>query len=234
MKGFASKIFQYDNSRSLRLTGTKQHKQTPATLCYKGTAISRSYKKITRMAVHKPQHMEYTREKFGWSNETYKNINWEAFGFVTGRLHINRRIRQSKFNHRWLPIGSRRKIIDNLAPVKCPCCNKPGEETHDHILTCQAASRIDVRTKFLESYGEMLGELKAPNLMRSVILNSIDEWNKDQNYTCPITQEIRRDHALHKAVRAQNEIGYGTNSSADTSRNRSNTTVTTTTATTDQ
>ena len=66
--------------------------QTPATLCYKGSAISRSYEKIIRMAVHKPQHMEYARGKFGWSNETYKNINWEAFGFVTRRLNINKGI----------------------------------------------------------------------------------------------------------------------------------------------
>ena len=182
--------------------------QTPATLCYKGIAISRNYERIIRTAVHKPQHMEYTREKFGWTSETYEDINWSAFGFVTGRLNINRRIRQSKFNHRWLPIGPRRKIIDNLAPVKCPCCDEPGEETHDHILTCQAAPRTDVRTQFLESYGKTLDKLKVPNAMKSVILTSIEEWNKDQNYTCPITQDIRRDRALHEAVRAQNEIGW--------------------------
>jgi hypothetical protein len=182
--------------------------QTMATLCHKGIAISKNYERIIRLAVHKPQHMEYTREKFGWTNETYENINWEAFAFVTGRLNINRRTRQSKFNHRWLPIGSRRKIIDNLAPEKCPCCDEPDEETHDHILTCQAASRHDVRTEFLESYGRLLEKLKAPNLMRTVILTSIDEWNKDQSYTCPITQDIRRDRALHEAIRAQNEIGW--------------------------
>ena len=106
-----------------------------------------------------------------------------------------------KLNHRWLPIGSHRKNIDNLAPVKFPCCNEPGEETHDHILACQAASRNDVRTQFLELYG-------VPNLMRFVILTSIDEWNKDQNYTCPITQDIQRDRTLHEAVHAQNEIGW--------------------------
>mgnify|MGYP003497548937 CR=1 FL=1 len=82
------------------------------------------------------------------------------------------------------------------------------ETFHARILTSQAASRNDVRTQFLESYGETLDKLKVPNLMRSVILTSIDEWNKDQNYTCPITQDIRRDRALHEAVRAQNEIEW--------------------------
>ena len=44
--------------------------------------------------------------------------------------------------------------------------------------------------------------------MRSVILTSINEWNKDQKYTFPITQDIQRDGALHEAVRAQNKIGW--------------------------
>ena len=73
--------------------------QTPATLCYKGIAINRNYERRIRTAVHKPQHMEYTREKFGWTNKTYEDINWSAFGFATKRLNINRRIQQSKFNH---------------------------------------------------------------------------------------------------------------------------------------
>ena len=44
--------------------------------------------------------------------------------------------------------------------------------------------------------------------MRSVILTSIKEWSKDTKYTGPITQDIRRDRALHEAKRAQNEIEW--------------------------
>ena len=52
--------------------------RSPAVLVIGGVSITSRYDKRLKLASCKPQYMQYLQEKFGWTNETTNEVDWQA------------------------------------------------------------------------------------------------------------------------------------------------------------
>jgi hypothetical protein len=117
---------------------------------------------------------EYYTGKFGWSQETFQQVNWEAIGTVQAQIPDIQRRFVVKLFIRWLPLNMRQYIQGASSP-ECIACGQ--DEHQSHLYQC--LQRLEWRTKFLQALETLLKELETPSTMRKIITHALKEELED-------------------------------------------------------
>jgi hypothetical protein len=168
------------------------------------TIINDRYDKAIHERYIATDYKKYLREKKKWSEATYSHISWDAFGHEAKKLNINERTQLLKFVYGWLPIGKRRHAIDSRASTYCPTCESC-EETHDHILQCDAPQRRELFESLVTSIvqtSKVDGNASAPVVV--AIIPYLRAWVEQSEFPNTMIQNA----ALRRALEHQETIGW--------------------------
>jgi hypothetical protein len=73
-----------------------------------------------RTAFATPQLWDYYKEKFNWSIECIKTIDWTSHGIALNNLHHRQKKTIIQFNHRWLPLNTSHSLQFTGTARLCP------------------------------------------------------------------------------------------------------------------
>ena len=124
---------------------------------------------ITHTA-HANKLQQYCQDKYGWTEDVFKNIHWTLISAARSRHTPPSRIRISKILHGWLPVMHMHG--HSTGNTKCPGCDHE-DETFEHMLRCSHPDmlamrgtvgeklktfghRLDVPKLFMASFGHYL------------------------------------------------------------------------------
>ena len=124
-----------------------------------GTATSRLKQRL-RLARTTSLLQTHLQKKFGWSEATFHDINWESSRVALNRLKTHRTTLIKHLND-IIPVGKRVHRYDPKYPAGCPSCHEPIENA-DHLHLCTSPARITWKNHFLHKLREKLSEKNTP------------------------------------------------------------------------
>ena len=101
--------------------------------------VTHKLKRELRLARTEPPLRAHLCERFGWSGETYEDIDWESFRRAMRRLDKHRTTLTKHVNN-YAPVGTRVHRDDPKYPRGCSSCGAE-EENADHLLVCPERSQ---------------------------------------------------------------------------------------------
>jgi hypothetical protein len=104
-----------------------------AMLKIRKTWITAHYKKAIYDAHQTPAMTAYMINKYSWTTDTIKTVNWASINSVRHTLSDTKRMQTCTIMHEWLPVGHMRHHITGIN--QCPGCTSTNE-TIDHMLKC--------------------------------------------------------------------------------------------------
>jgi hypothetical protein len=171
----------------------------PAMLSIGGISVTSNYRKQLTRAYVEPAYIEYVQNKFGWSNETVTGIAWKCLKLAIQR--INRDVLITKVCNDLLSTAAalcKRKYQNNDT---CAMCDQ--RETRDHMLICEAQSRIKWRRSSMTALRNRLEYMETENELKETLSTVIAEWLETADVD--ITKYTGK---YHKAIKAQRIIGW--------------------------
>ncbi len=141
-------------------------------LIVNGNSVTRKIPQMIRYQAGVGEIQKYLLERNQWNIETFNKIDWEAHG----KAHSHHRTHQNyllKLCHRHLPIGRTLHRRDGKYPARCPGCNST-DETHEHYLGCDAASRIKWRLDFLSAMTKQMKFTKTMEPLQDLMIDVLD------------------------------------------------------------
>ncbi|OEU15138.1 hypothetical protein FRACYDRAFT_239817 [Fragilariopsis cylindrus CCMP1102] len=144
----------------------------PAMLSIEGISVTSNYRKQLIRAYVEPKYIEYLQNKFGWSNDTITGIAWKCLKLATRR--INRDVLLTKICNDLLPTATvlRKRKYQNSD--ECVMCNK--QETRDHMMLCEAQSRIKWRRSCMSAIRKQMDKMETEPELKELISTAIAEW----------------------------------------------------------
>ena len=91
------------------------------------------YERVTE-GEHGPALRRYLQEKFGWSDEVFDTIGWEAMHSFVKDLEGTRETNIIKLLMNWQNDAHQNEIFYGKGG-QCPACSKT--ENHLHFISCQ-------------------------------------------------------------------------------------------------
>jgi len=190
---------------------------TAAALFHAGKQVTKRIPEYIREATHTPMMKTYLikrshtatgREK-SWDNSTYESIDWKHYGESFKKLSHGKRLQISKYTNDLLPTKRRLQTIDNRVDGRCFACESLWETTN-HMLTCSCDARHAARTVARIKFQDKLVQLHTPNILTTVICESMDKWIARRPVLPPAwngpEDEIKAEIRL--AFNAQSRIGW--------------------------
>ena len=163
--------------------------------------ISNKYKMALRLARTTPLMEEHLREKFGWSQATFQDIDWECSRRAYNRLRKHR-LTLVKHANNYTPTGKRAHRNDPKYPPNCPSCPEPIEEG-PHVHLCQNPQRVEVKNQFLKDLRDRMDVLDTPVDVMELLLEGIKSvFEGRAPETIPVS------HRLAYIAEAQTRIGW--------------------------
>jgi ribonuclease HI len=107
-------------------------------LSINGSRLSSQYDESIRFHINGYHLRQHLQRKQGWSDNTWKEVDFYTFGQHFRRLRPQSQAKWMKIVHNQLPLGDRRYLQSHVKdPLLrlCPCC-KILPETMSHFLTC--------------------------------------------------------------------------------------------------
>jgi hypothetical protein len=72
-----------------------------------------------------PLMKEYLLDRYSWSDAVFASVDWDAiYSSIRGLTGVEHRF-TTKFCFKHLPVGTRLRQRQSLAPQNCPACNEP-------------------------------------------------------------------------------------------------------------
>jgi hypothetical protein len=137
-----------------------------------GRSITRKIPQAIRHQAGLGDLQTYLMEQNNWTLNTFHEINWEAHGKAHSH-HRDQRCYLIKLCHRHLPTGQTLHRRDEKYPARCPGCNNT-DESHDHYIGCDAASRIKWRLQLLAALKKQLQTGQTAEPLQDLIVDVID------------------------------------------------------------
>ena len=158
-------------------------------------------KQALRLARTTQPLVEHLKTRFGWDDDTFQDIDWEASRLGYNRLRKHR-VTLIKHANNYSPVGSRVSRYDPKYSPACPACPEP-LETHDHLYQCPAASRHNWRSTFLYTLRVHLEEDNTRLDVTELLLEGIKSVLEGRAATT-----IPVPHTLTDLAAAQSAIGW--------------------------
>jgi hypothetical protein len=110
----------------------------------RGESITGQIRKSLFDAAAYPRMKAYLLERYSWDDTVFATIDWDSIhSSIRGLTGVEHRF-TTKFCFKHLPVGTRLRQRQSLAPQNCPACNEPREDDW-HWISCP--SKEDWRTK---------------------------------------------------------------------------------------
>lgn len=140
--------------------------------------------------------IQYMKEKYKWSNETYNDIAWEAIRPTLNAMSLEKQIVMTKMMFQWIDTGERRKIIEENTSDTCPYCSET--ETYQHVFKCPNNKMMNIWSEIRT----FLTELKTSPLIKKCL----EDFYKGK---IPLNVEPHDEHEMYvaKAIEAQKKLG---------------------------
>ena len=167
-------------------------------------SMTKHYEAAARYQSTQPGLAKYIQERYGWSANAMKNVNWSAHG-ASLRRKIKRKTHYTKLVHGILPTC---KNIHRSDPLrnKCPLCHTAVEDWN-HILKCPHESRVTWRTQVVKTVAEKCDSLSTRPLLKAVLSDALMGWL--QHATDDYSLNFRNYPAdVHRLIQQQNELGW--------------------------
>ena len=164
------------------------------------TWITAHYKKAIYDAHRTPAMTAYMIDKYPWTADTIKTVNWESIKSVRRSLSDTKKMQTCKIMHGWLPLGHMRHHITGIN--QCPGCTSTNE-TIDHMLKCPHPTITEKREVVLS---QMLVKGKQNKIPKGVLTAFIQLLTK---YTTGATDYTLNTHSrtIQDAIAQQMAIG---------------------------
>jgi hypothetical protein len=107
-------------------------------------AITRDSQCLLLQAAGKIPLINYYREKWGWSQATFKAISWKTQKKALDYFDIKDKNRILKFVHGWLPTQNRLFKAGETMSQKCKLCAELYEDNF-HLLQCQHPAMVAIQ-----------------------------------------------------------------------------------------
>jgi len=143
------------------LEGGQAPSQSVIQLPYKGSRamlrigkkwITSKMKQEIYRGHRKKKMIQYCKERYGWTKEVVKLVNWDTVGTVRQGMKRHSRRFTSKLMHGWLSIMHMRQVITGVN--QCPGCSC-NDETMTHLFRCPNKEMKKVRKKAIEKMMKM-------------------------------------------------------------------------------
>jgi NAD-dependent dihydropyrimidine dehydrogenase PreA subunit len=149
----------------------------PAMLAIRGISITSNYRKQLIRAYVEPQYIQHLQYKFQWSDETIETISWKCLALAIQR--IRRNVLITKVCNDLLPTSvtlQKMKYQHHNTCILCQQC-----ETRDHILRCQAPTRIKWRRQYIKALQHKFDILETDFALGETLCTTIAEWLETGN-----------------------------------------------------
>jgi len=161
--------------------------------------ITYNMKKEVSMARTTEPMKQYMIKKYGWEEETFLDIDWEAHRRGANRHH-KQRTTLNKHLGNILPVG---KVVSRYDPVKyrsdCPFCSTGDGtclETCSHVYRCPARSAW--RKQFMSGLRKKLNSLGTEIGLMEMMLAGVKSALTRQQFRVP--QDLRNLAAAQEAI----------------------------------
>jgi hypothetical protein len=106
-----------------------------------------------------------------WEPDTYRKIDWEAYGKAIKRFPRSHHISITKLSHQlWHTNRQARKFY--VKSAICPLCQKE-DETLQHVYMCQSTVRINIRNSAQDTLEAELTKQHTSRTVKDTILTNI-------------------------------------------------------------
>ena len=114
------------------------HPPNSLALYHKHQYIPQSFPTYIRIHFSITQTQKYLCNKYKWSMDTYKSIDWNTQNNSIKKMTSHRQRQCKKYIHNFLPIGK----LNFTLQKKCPYCNRnetdiTSHHYQDHFILCQ-------------------------------------------------------------------------------------------------
>ena len=93
--------------------------------------------------IHGTELRKFLMTKYGWTEKTFKLVDWEEHDRQLKAFSIQQRVTLVKYIHGWLATQRRRFREGSSVTAQCPLCGE--EETRGHLFCCQYQQMKDIR-----------------------------------------------------------------------------------------
>ena len=144
----------------------------PAMLAIRGISITSNYRKQLIRAYVEPQYIQHLQYKFQWSDSTTEVIAWKCLSLAIQR--IGRNVLITKVCNDLLPTSATLQKMKYQNHDTCILCKQ--RETRDHLLRCQAPTRIKWRRQYVKALQHKLDKLETEFALGETLCTTIAEW----------------------------------------------------------
>jgi hypothetical protein len=149
----------------------------PAMLAIRGISITSNYRKQLIRAYVEPQYIQHLQYKFQWSDKTIKAIAWKYLALAIKRIRRNMLI--TKVCNDLLPTSATLQKMKYQHHDTCILCQQ--RKTRDHILRCQAPTRIKWRQQYIKALQHKLDSLEIDFALGETLCTAVAEWKEIGN-----------------------------------------------------
>ena len=165
-----------------------------------GTLTSQ-YKRALREARTTPALRESLKSKYGWTDEIFDDVNWEAMRLALRRLK-GHRITLLKHINNISPVGKLVHTYDPKYPQSCPSCEEL-IETRYHLYECSGVHRLEWRRSFYQKLAKELSGLNTMDSIRELLVRALKAMIEGED-----VESIAVPEGLEELAAAQSAIGW--------------------------
>jgi hypothetical protein len=173
-----------------------------AYLAVRGESLTGQIRKTLFDAAARPRMKTYLLKRYSWSDPTFDSIDWEATHSSIRSLSSPEHRFVTKLCFQQLPLGTRLRQRDVLAPANCPACEEPFEDDW-HWITCP--SQAAWRSLQATSFSARLDSLKTQPGLKFIVLHAFKSLLASG--TCDFADAIFSEDEA-RLVASQTGIGW--------------------------
>jgi hypothetical protein len=175
---------------------------THAHLVIDGATINSYYKTRIREAATLPPYFKYLENKFDWTTDTRKTIDWGSYKQIIRKFR-DRHTTLVKHIHEIAPSGIIAHRNNHHYSLKCPSC-EIHDETNNHLLQCPANSRATWRTTVLRKLRTTTTDQYNDPTLADILRDGITRWLRQ----LPPIEAHQYPNEYHSLIRSQDDIGW--------------------------
>ena len=190
-------LFQRDHGKYL--PKVQMLPSCPAVLNIRGITITSNFRHQLQRAYVEPQYVAYLQDKFEWSNATAEIVAWKSLSI--GIRRTGRDVLTTKVCNDLMPTAASLKKRKYQLNDQCCLCGK--EETRDHMIRCNDATRLQWRRKYIRLIRHRLEYLETDVGLMETFCQAVTEWFDHEKVNID-----KYPVKYHRALITQNNIGW--------------------------
>ena len=202
---------KYAEEGLLKIAQKQIYEGACVTLKIKGSVVSKDIKKAIIMAMYGNDMLIYMKEKYGWTSNVTKDINWDACEAAINKTYGLQKVAVYKLMHFWQPTNSvvqrnQKRTTDKAKCTECECL-----DDQMHYMMCHSQFFVDSRKIAWKKFNRLMKKYFSETTMLQVMWMGIQKWvYGEDEVQLPQGTELNmvQYRALQKAYKSQSVIGW--------------------------